>query len=333
VPALTAPVVSVAWTTPASHRRALAEAGFEVRPRRTDWGRSRLGALWLAVADAVRAVVAARRAPALIVLTAGTEALVAAALLRLHPRRRLVVVDYLPPDSSRAIRYRARVLRRVDAWGCLRSAEPAMYARRLGLDAGRSHVVGFAPTVTPDEAAAVVPAPALDGPYVYAAGATRRDWATLAAAAPSIAAPVVVSARAEHGAVLDGVANCTRVDLADPSRGLALAAAAAVVVVPFADTELPTGPVVLLDAMALGRPVVATATTAAVDYVHDGVDGLLVAPGDADALTAAVNRVLADPALAARLGAAAREAAATTWSATRFANRIRALVDAAGGRP
>jgi glycosyltransferase involved in cell wall biosynthesis len=62
------------------------------------------------------------------------------------------------------------------------------------------------------------------------------------------------------------------------------------------------------EAMAHGRPVVATAVGGLLDAIEDGVTGLLVPPRDVASLREAVERLLADPELRARLGAAAREA-------------------------
>jgi glycosyltransferase involved in cell wall biosynthesis len=62
----------------------------------------------------------------------------------------------------------------------------------------------------------------------------------------------------------------------------------------------------LLEYLAAGKAVVATAVGGNVRLVEDGVNGLLVPPGDADGLAAAIGRLLSDPALAARLGAEAR---------------------------
>src|SRR5438094_232785 len=64
--------------------------------------------------------------------------------------------------------------------------------------------------------------------------------------------------------------------------------------------------VVLLEAMNYGTPVVASRVGGIPDIVEDGVSGLLVPPGDADALAAAVRRLRDDPALARRLGEAGR---------------------------
>ncbi|HUJ67401.1 MAG TPA: glycosyltransferase family 4 protein [Acidimicrobiales bacterium] len=62
-----------------------------------------------------------------------------------------------------------------------------------------------------------------------------------------------------------------------------------------------------VEAMACGVPLVTTTGGALPEVVgEDGVTGLLVPPGDAGALAIAVGRVLADPALAARLAEAAR---------------------------
>jgi glycosyltransferase involved in cell wall biosynthesis len=72
--------------------------------------------------------------------------------------------------------------------------------------------------------------------------------------------------------------------------------------------------VVAREAMARGRPVVASAVGGLLDAVEDGVTGLLVPPGDAKALRAALERLLGDPALRERLGSAARDVARERFS-------------------
>jgi glycosyltransferase involved in cell wall biosynthesis len=61
----------------------------------------------------------------------------------------------------------------------------------------------------------------------------------------------------------------------------------------------------LIDLLAAGLPVVADAVGQNTEYIADGESGLLVSPGDDAALADAVLRLLADPELRARLGAAA----------------------------
>lgn len=66
-------------------------------------------------------------------------------------------------------------------------------------------------------------------------------------------------------------------------------------------------PVALLEAMAMERPIVATAVGGMVGVLRDGVTGLLVAPGEHDELARGLLQVLHDPALARRLGTQARD--------------------------
>jgi glycosyltransferase involved in cell wall biosynthesis len=62
----------------------------------------------------------------------------------------------------------------------------------------------------------------------------------------------------------------------------------------------------LLEYMAAGKAIVATAVGGNVQLIEDGIHGLLVPPGDAAELAAAIRRLLDEPALAGRLASAAR---------------------------
>ena len=72
-------------------------------------------------------------------------------------------------------------------------------------------------------------------------------------------------------------------------------------------------PLSVLEAMAAGLPVVASAVGGVPEIVADGATGLLVPPGDAAALATALEQVLADSALRRRLGAAGRERVRTRF--------------------
>jgi glycosyltransferase involved in cell wall biosynthesis len=82
----------------------------------------------------------------------------------------------------------------------------------------------------------------------------------------------------------------------------------------------------VLEAMADGRAVVATRVGGIPEIVEDGVSGVLVPPGDADALAGAMRRLLDDPTLAARLGAAARVRARTQFAADDKLDRLAELL-------
>jgi glycosyltransferase involved in cell wall biosynthesis len=81
----------------------------------------------------------------------------------------------------------------------------------------------------------------------------------------------------------------------------------------------------LVEAMAAGRPVVATRVGVVPEIIEDGRDGLLVEPEDARALAAAVARLLDDPAAAARLGQAAQRRARERFSLERMASEVEAV--------
>ena len=87
-----------------------------------------------------------------------------------------------------------------------------------------------------------------------------------------------------------------------------------------------------IEAMSTGTPLVATSGGALPEVAGpDGQTCVSVPPGDAEALAAALNRVLDDPAMAARIGAAGRERVTSRWSwrhtAEQTVEHYRALLD------
>lgn len=78
------------------------------------------------------------------------------------------------------------------------------------------------------------------------------------------------------------------------------------VIVPLLDSpHHAAGVTAIVTSLVCGRPVVATSTAASRDYVIDGVNGLLVPPGDVRAMAEAITRLDTDPALLSALAAGA----------------------------
>ena len=160
----------------------------------------------------------------------------------------------------------------------------------------------------------------------------------------------IVARPKDHSVVLDAlgaVATPVRLVLAgiDPGSPIAERARAvdsrhAVVCLPFTPDVVPLYHLLeivllpsrieglsqgLLEAMALGIPVLASAAGGNTELIRHEVDGLLVPPLDTAAWARGIERLLADGDLTARLGAAARERARVTFSLDRTVERTVAL--------
>jgi glycosyltransferase involved in cell wall biosynthesis len=81
-------------------------------------------------------------------------------------------------------------------------------------------------------------------------------------------------------------------------------------------------PHVVLEAMAAGRPIVATAVAGIPEMLRDGTDGLLIPAGSHTAAAAAVVRLLAEPALAESLARSATERVESEFSLEAMVDRV-----------
>jgi hypothetical protein len=92
---------------------------------------------------------------------------------------------------------------------------------------------------------------------------------------------------------------------------------------------------VCLEAHLHAKPLVATRVGGILEFVHDGVNGLTVPPGDPQALASAVERLIRQPGLAQRLGEEGRNQALQRFTADDFSGRVRRMLDeivSGGGR-
>jgi glycosyltransferase involved in cell wall biosynthesis len=86
-------------------------------------------------------------------------------------------------------------------------------------------------------------------------------------------------------------------------------------------------PLSLLEAAACGRPIVATDVPGCREIARPGVNAFLVPPDDHKALAIAITRLVHDPALRTRFGAASRQLAEKEFSSARIGREILALYD------
>lgn len=211
------------------------------------------------------------------------------------PRIMVLELRLDDPRESRAWKTK-RLFQRIAMRGidriCVSSTfEIAEYSRRLKLPADRFR---FVPWHTNVLAPGALPS---DGGYVFSAGRTGRDWMTFAKAMEGLAVQGVAVCGSEVAERVEFPGNVQVVPEVPYARYRDLLAAARIVVVPLEPHVYSSGQVAFLEAMALGKPVIATSTVGTEDYLVDGRNGLLVPPGSHEALRQAINRVLTNESL------------------------------------
>jgi glycosyltransferase involved in cell wall biosynthesis len=127
---------------------------------------------------------------------------------------------------------------------------------------------------------------------------------------------------AETRAEVDALGLGERVEVPGEVAPEPLLASANLLVLPSFNDVMPMA---ILEAMAHGLAVVATSVGEIADVVQDGETGLLVPAGDGDALAAALRRLILDPGLRRRLGAAGRVRHAEGFAIGPYARRLVAL--------
>ncbi|MCC7126644.1 MAG: glycosyltransferase family 4 protein [Acidobacteria bacterium] len=263
---------------------------------------------WASVQIGWRALTAARSADAFI---SGNprNALIIGLWKRLTGQTRpaLMMVEMRLDDPRPGLAWRAKVaLQRfayaaVDAMCVSAKREALVYAERLAIPAGRFHFVPWHTNVLEPRMAPVT------GNYAFAAGRTSRDWRTLAAAAEGVDVQITVVCSQEDAAAVRFPSNVTVLTDIPYDRYRSLLEGARLVLVPLEAHAYSSGQVVILEAMALGKPLITTRVLGTEDYVTDGVDGVLVPPGDVAALRAAIHDVATTPGRAEALGRTALE--------------------------
>lgn len=146
---------------------------------------------------------------------------------------------------------------------------------------------------------------AADEGFVIAAGRTFRDYGTLVQAFRGLEVPLVIVASPSNvGLGLDDRNITLKYDI--PGAELvALISRSLAVVLPLENRKISIGQSVLLQAMSMAKPVIATKVAGTEDYVEHMKTGILVPPHDPDAIREAVAMLVNDADLRARLGRAA----------------------------
>lgn len=308
----------------AGQKVAPRDLDLHVSPRTVDWGMGRLRKLWAIYArDTVKILKESRHHDVSVVATAGVPAYVAGLLWRaLRFNGSLLLLDPLFPASRRLDRILALGLRNVSCVICIRQGDIDTLYNRFGYPPQRCRFVLLpTPLASLPEASNEA-----DPPYIYAAGDTYRDWPLLLEALKSTDFACIISTR---GVSPDQPGLPSNLSVRPPvpmAEGRKLLQACAVVAIPFQDTQLACGPSIVIDALALGKPVVATDTNGARDYVLPGSTGLLSPSGDSAAMRANLTALMGDRSRRRDMGRAARRFAEEKLSPDAFWASLSAII-------
>lgn len=243
-----------------------------------------------------------------------------ALLRRLHGRRRppLAILTF----SLRGPLARFPWLMKFGAAGAdfftvTSSHEADTYAAALALPPER---IQFCPYGVYDSAQSEFCKPEND--FIFSGGRSGRDYRTFLAAVKDLPCNVVLNARPFNLAELTIPANVHVNDILPYQEFNRLNAQARFVVVPLQDLPEAVGISSVLFAMMNRKAVIASRVPGILDYVEEGKTGLLVEPGNPQALREAILRLWQDPAEALIMGSLGRLAYTHHYTFDAFARRL-----------
>jgi glycosyltransferase involved in cell wall biosynthesis len=254
-----------------------------------------------------------------------------AALNRFSTRRpRHVMIGHrLTPRKKVLLHQMLRLRDRIDAVVVYSSAQQRFAVEHLGYPPERVVLTPFA--VDTEFWHPRVEAQTRDRPMICAVGLELRDYPTMVEAVRGLDVDVIVAAASPWSKRTDSSAD---VDIPDNVRVASydhyalrqLYADASFVVVPLVENDFQAGITTILEGMSMAKAVVCTRTTGQQDTIVEDESGRYVPPGDAAALQAEIERLLGDPAEAARLGGNGRAWACKHADTKVYADRLLSIV-------
>jgi glycosyltransferase involved in cell wall biosynthesis len=303
----------------------LEEPDFEVTQhrRRSDWNLSRLGRLIVYLVDSTNIVRLGGGYDVTIVSSAGLETFIVALLWRIRSsKHRLVILDPIALRWRRLDRLFSSGMGNVDALICIRRGDLDTYQRRFRVSADRCHFAYMPVPEASTERPADPDETHVSSPFIYAAGDAHRDWKLLLRAAAELPYRFVVATQTMRPGRLES-SNVEVIPQVVPAKGRGLMGRSTCVAMVLEDTDLACGPTIVLDALRMGKAVVAADANGVRDYVVDGVTGLLSAPGDHEQLAANLRTVMEDSALRRQMECAAVRFAGEHLGRSTFKRAIR----------
>lgn len=272
----------------------------------------------------VRAALA-RRPSADVVFSDGEHLAVPLGLARRATRasfRHLTIGHHLTTGAKRPYFRLLHADRGIDRILVHASLQVSLVHERLGVPRDKLALVPYCA-----DAAFWSPQGFAEEALLVSVGREHRDYTTLAAACEGEPLEVYLATGSLHSPAATWTRPAAwpanfRTGFTDHHTLRELYARASLVAVPLVANDFQAGVTTLVEAMAMGKAVVVSATEGQRDIVVDGETGVMVPVGDAAALRAAIRRLMADPAERRRLGENARRAVEREFSVEVYAARL-----------
>ena len=247
-----------------------------------------------------------------------------ALLCRLSPSLRIphLQIDFLLDDprhspcwslKRRLLRY---VLSRMDCILVYSHKEAQTYASLLRMRPEKFRVIPYHTNILNPRLVRA------EKGYLFSAGRSGRDYRTLFEALRGIDARLVLVCDRRN---LEGLQVPANVELhceVPYEKYLELLEGARIVIIPLKPEIRSLGQVVMLEAMALGKPVIATYSVSVIEYMRDGENGFLLDGGDAEALREKIVCLLQQPELCDRVGRKALEDVLSFWTFEKYVRNV-----------
>lgn len=271
------------------------------------------------------------------ILATGEDVGLPLAFLAKTFRRRLpllLICHNVTGRRSSLLLGRLKVASAVQQFHCLSSAQAQILCDRYQVDPVRTQLLFgqvdhhfFYPDSQVDRR-----------PQICSAGTASRDYATLVAATRDLRISIKIAADSPWFRQQLNVSTADlppTVEMRSYGSYKALRqlyAESLFVVVPLHDVEFSAGYTVILEAMAMGKAVIASRTRQRDDYIIDGWNGLYVRPGDVDGLRARIQFLLDNPGEAERLGRNGRRRVEDHFTLHHYIERLTAAIQTVATR-
>lgn len=307
--------------------------------------RSRLGLalrvypqiLWSSLRAVTRSLVMERVKPAAIFVSTDVQAIAFGLACRLLGLRPKIIFQtlILSPKHGALARAAQRVaysviLNLIDGAICHSRAEVSDYRKAFPKARCEFHFIPYGTTVTRRSALIDryrMQASEPNNFKIVTAGRSGRDYLTLVEAIKNLDCHLDIVC--DTGGPVKGIRQSDQVKLWPAlynEQYLELLSSADIVAIPLASDDISAGQMVLLQALAIHKPVIITKTRTTVDYVQDGVDALMVSLGNVAELRAAIVELMKSSDLRARLALNAGNRFTKDFSTEVYVGRLTSLL-------